>query len=118
MNTPETARPGKHTGAVGQLYMAVELSDKKWSLVPSDGARGPSRDTVDAGDKQAVPDAIAKVKTRCALVGNVVVRSCCAASRDGYWLHRWLISRGIDKMVVDSASFEVNRRARRGSNAR
>ena len=53
-------------------------------------AGGPSRYTVDAGDKRAVLDAIAKAKARCALVGDVVVRSCYEAGRDGFWLHRWL----------------------------
>lgn len=118
MNAPETALPGKHTGAVGQLYMAFELSDKKWLLVLSDGARGPSRYTVDAGDKRAVLDAIAKAKARCGLVGHVVVRSCYEAGRDGFWLHRWLLEQGIDNMVVDSASIEVNRRARRAKTDR
>jgi hypothetical protein len=33
-------------------------------------------------------------------------------------LHRWLIERGIDNMVVDSASSEVNRRARRAKTDR
>ena len=118
MNAPETALPGKHTGAAGQLYMAFELSDKKWLLVVSDGARGPSRYTVDAGDQRAVLDAIAKAKARCALVGEVVVRSCYEAGRDGFWLHRWLLEQGIDNMVVDSASIEVNRRARRAKTDR
>ena len=118
MNAPETALPGKHTGAVGQLYMAFELSDKKWLLVVSDGARGPSRYTVDAGDKGAVLDAIAKAKARCGLVGDVVVRSCYEAGRDGFWLHRWLLEQGIDNLVVDSASIEVNRRARRAKTDR
>jgi transposase len=43
----------------------------------------------------------------------VVVRSCYEAGRDGFWLHRWLREQGIDNIVVDSASIEVNRRARR-----
>jgi transposase len=64
MNAPETALAGKDTGVVGQLYMALELSDKKWLLVLSDQARGPSRYTVNAGDKRAVLDAIAKAKAR------------------------------------------------------
>jgi uncharacterized protein (TIGR02246 family) len=42
------------------------------------------------------------------------VHSCYEAGRDGWWLHRWLIERGIDNIVVDSTSIEVNRRARRG----
>ena len=45
---------GKDTAAVGELYMAFELSDKKWKLVLSDGARAPSRYTVSAGDRAAV----------------------------------------------------------------
>jgi transposase len=33
--------------------------------------------------------------------------------RDGFWLHRWLLSQGIANVIVDSASIEVNRRKRR-----
>jgi hypothetical protein len=43
VNAPETALPGKHTGAAGQLYMAFELSDK----VVSDGARGRGKPQAD-----------------------------------------------------------------------
>jgi transposase len=118
MNAPETALAGKDTGVVGPLYMALELSDKKWLLVLSDQARGPSRYTVDAGDKRAVLDAIAKAKARCGLVGDVVLHSCYEAGRDGFWLHRWLLEQGIDNIVVDSASIEVNRRARRAKTDR
>ena len=39
--------------------------------------------------------------------------SCYEAGRDGFWLHRYLHSCGIDNVVVDSASLEVNRRLRR-----
>jgi transposase len=52
------------------------------------------------------------------LVGEVVVRSCYEAGRDGFWLHRWLLAQGIDNIVVDSASIEVNRRARRAKTDR
>src|SRR5678810_1345244 len=44
--------------------------------------------------------------------------SCYEAGRDGWWLHRWLLERGVDNIVVDSASIEVNRRARRAKNDR
>jgi len=40
------------------------------------------------------------------------------AGRDGWWLHRWLIEQGIDNIVVDAASIEVNRRARRAKTDR
>ena len=39
--------------------------------------------------------------------------SCYEAGRHGFWLHRYLHSCGIDNVVVDSASLEVNRRLRR-----
>jgi transposase len=47
-----------------------------------------------------------------------VVHSCYEAGRDGFWLHRWLLEQGIDNIVVDSASIEVNRRARRAKTDR
>ena len=40
------------------------------------------------------------------------------AGRDGFWLHRYLHSRGIDNVVVDSASLEVDRRLRRAKTDR
>jgi transposase len=46
------------------------------------------------------------------------VHSCYEAGRDGWWLHRWLIEQGIDNIVVDAASIEVNRRARRAKTDR
>ena len=41
------------------------------------------------------------------------VHACYEAGRDGWWLHRWLIEQGVDNIVVDSSSIEVNRHARR-----
>ena len=46
------------------------------------------------------------------------MRSCYEAGRDGFWLHRWLVAQGIDNIVVDSSSIEVNRRARRAKTDR
>nr|WP_311732106.1 IS110 family transposase [Variovorax paradoxus] len=44
--------------------------------------------------------------------------SCYEAGRDGWWLHRWLIEQGVDNIVVDSSSIEVNRHARRAKTDR
>jgi transposase len=41
------------------------------------------------------------------------VVTCYEAGRDGFWLHRALVSHGAESHVVDPASIEVNRRARR-----
>ena len=101
-----------------ELYMSFELSDKKWQLTLSDGRRGPSRYSVEAGDTAAVAQCIAKAKERCKLDLQAKVHSCYEAGRDGWWLHRWLVEQGIDNIVIDSASIEVNRHARRAKTDR
>lgn len=100
------------------LYMSFELGDKKWMLTLSDGRRGPSRCNVDAGDTAAVADCIRKAKQRCGLAAEAKVHGCYEAGRDGWWLHRWLLEQDIDNIVVDSASIEVNRHARRAKTDR
>ena len=44
-------------------------------------------------------------------VGRVVV--AYEAGRDGFWLARWLIGRGIEAYVIQPSSVPVDRRARR-----
>src|SRR5262245_14340338 len=112
MNAPGAAH-GKDTGTAGQLYLAFELGQKSWKLSLSDGAHSPSRYTVAAADTAAVLECIAKTKARCRVAAAAGVHSSYEAGRDGFWLHRWLIAQGIDNIVVDSSSIEVNRRARR-----
>ncbi len=46
------------------------------------------------------------------------MRSCYEAGRDGFWLHRYLVGRGIENVVLESASIEVDRRARRAKTDR
>jgi transposase len=118
MNSPETVLQGKHTVAGGVLYIAFELADRKWKLAVSDGTRAPSRHPIDAGDVTALLACVERAKARCRVGGPAVIRSCYEAGRDGFWLHRWLLEQGIDNVVVDSASIEVNRRARRAKSDR
>jgi transposase len=113
MNASGTALQEKHTVEASELYMAFELGEKNWKLSLGDGVRSPSRYTVAAGDTAALLGCIAKAKARCGLAPEARVGSCYEAGRDGFWLHRWLVEQGIDNIVVDSASIEVNRRARR-----
>jgi transposase len=118
MDAPNTALRGQDTTIVGRLYVAFELGDRSWKLSLGDGVRAPSRCTVAAGDTTAVLMAIAKAKARCHLAIDSPVRSCYEAGRDGFWLHRWLSGQGIANLVVDPASIEVNRRARRAKTDR
>jgi transposase len=41
------------------------------------------------------------------------VLSCYEAGREGFWLHRFLLSSGVENLVIDSSSIEVNRKAKR-----
>lgn len=118
MKAPDTALQGQDTTIIGRLYMAFELGDKSWKLSLGDGVRSPSRCAVAAGDTASVLTAITRAKARCGLAGQASVRSCYEAGRDGFWLHRWLTEQGIANLVVDSASIEVNRRARRAKTDR
>jgi transposase len=118
MQTTQTTPQGKDTASQSDLHVSFELADKKWKLSLSDGRRSPSRYTVDAGDTVAVLECLTKARTRCGLSAQCKVHSCYEAGRDGWWLHRWLIEQGIDNIVVDAASIEVNRRARRAKTDR
>jgi transposase len=56
---------------------------------------------------------IPRAKAHFGLSASAPVRSCYEAGRDGFWLHRYLGSRGVTTSIVDSSSIEVNRRRRR-----
>ena len=102
----------------GDLYMSLDLGDKRWHISIGDGRCGLSRYTVGAGQTDELADCIAKAKNRLHSSRKAVVHSCYEAGRDGWWLHRWLREVGVDNIVVDPASIEVNRRARRAKTDR
>jgi len=98
----------------GTLYLAFELGWKKWKLAFTVGrAQKPRLRSVDAGDINAVKEEIEAARHRFKLAPNCRVLSCYEAGRDGFWLHRCLLSAGVENLVVDSASIEVSRRKRR-----
>src|ERR1044072_5255117 len=101
------------TSVALMLYMALELSASKWKVALADGKRAASQHTLEAGDVGGLLKLIEKARKRCGLQGRLQVMSCYEAGRDGFWLHRWLLEQGIENVVVDSSSIEVNRRARR-----
>lgn len=94
------------------LYMALELSARKWVVLFSDGVRR-RRVVVDACDKPGLLAHIALAKAKLGVRGDAKGISCYEAGRDGFWLHRWLHSVGMDNRVIDPASIEVPQRAKR-----
>jgi len=94
------------------LYMAFELSHNEWKLGFCDGNKMRFKSIV-ARNLDQVEEEIDKAKVQLKIKGDVRIVSCYEAGRDGFWLHRYLLSCGIENIVVDSSSIEVNRRKRR-----
>jgi transposase len=95
------------------LYVAFELSWSEWKLAFGTGPLdNPRLKSVGGRDTQALLREIAKAKKHFGLADDAPVHSCYEAGRDGFWLHRFLESHGINNVVVDSASIEVKRRRR------
>lgn len=96
------------------LHLAFELGNKQWKLGSTIGlGQAPRLRTITAGDLPQLRDEIGRAKRRFGLEEEVRVVSCYEAGRDGFWLHRYLVNEGIENIIVDSASLEVNRRKRR-----
>ena len=101
------------------LFLAFELSRKKWKLGFSDGKSPNWREvSIDAQDLERLEREVEKAKHKFGLAAAVEVKSCYEAGREGFWLHRWLVEKGIGNVVVDAASIEVNRRSRRAKTDR
>jgi len=117
MMSIESSPRGEHVVQQDDLFMSLELGDKRWKLSIGDARHGTSRYDVAAGDTAAVAKCVAKTRERLQ-TPNAVVHSCYEAGRDGWWLHRWLTQFGVDNIIVDASSIEVNRRARRAKTDR
>jgi transposase len=94
--------------------MAIELSLSEWKLGFNIGfGQNPRLRTITARNLVALQDEIKAAKQRFGLPQEAPVLSCYEAGRDGMWIHRFLLSIGIENLVIDSSSIEVNRKAKR-----
>ena len=118
MSTTQTVPQREDTAIQGDLYMSFELGDKSWKVTASDGHRSP--EPVQRGRRRHGRSCALHRQGPGALQARAAARvhSCYEAGRDGWWLHRWLIEQGVDNIVVDSSSIEVNRHARRAKTDR
>jgi transposase len=115
-----TDQPEKLTPATNEVLMiAIELSAKRWKLAFDDGRRGRARiATIDAWDFDALQHQVGKACRAFNLPEGVRVVSCYEAGREGFSVHRRLAQLAIDNVVIDAASVEVSRRARRAKTDR
>lgn len=96
------------------LLMALEISNRNWHvLFRRAGSTRERRKAVAAWDTQGMKAQIELAKVRLGLPADAPVLSCHEAGRDGFSIHRWLLSIGVDSRLVDSASIEVTQRAKR-----
>ena len=101
------------------LYLALELGWDSWKLAFAAGpGAAPRLREIAARDTVQLAVEIAEAKRRLKLPADCPVVSCYEAGRDGFWLHRWLLAHGVQNVVVDSSSIEVNRRQRRAKSDR
>jgi transposase len=109
----------RSTPPVPTLHLALDLGNRIWKLAFATSiAHAPRLRTMPARDLAQLDAEIAAAKARFGLSPDAPVVSCYEAGRDGFWLHRALIGRGIASHVVDSASINENRRARRAKSDR
>ena len=100
------------------MYMALELSNAEWKLAFTVVGGKVRLRSMAARQLNRLLGEIAVAKEKLGVPAETRVRSCYEAGRDGFWIHRWLAQKGIENLVVDSASIEVNRRFRRAKTDR
>jgi len=110
----QTASRRKHSVEAERLYVAFELGWTSWKLgfcTRVDDKAWVA--TIDARDIGALKKTIVKARVRFGASPTCPIVSCYEAGRDGFWLDRLLKQMGVTNVVVDSASIQVSRRARR-----
>jgi transposase len=119
-HTVITAPTATHDVAV-RCLLAIELSRKSWIVaVHTPLADKISRYTLASCDWKGLLELIERLRTRIVreLGRPVEVISCYEAGYDGFWLHRLSEAHGVRNYVIDPASLQVNRRARRAKTDR
>src|SRR6516165_9727364 len=85
-----------------RCFVAIELSKSSWVL----GFK-----TLLAKQLELIERVRSRVVRELGRPGEMM--SCYEAGYDGFWLHRVLEAHGVHNHVLDPASLQVNRRARR-----
>ncbi len=117
MRTTQETLQSQGTTDQDTMYIAFELSNSTWRMAFSDGNKK-RHVTIKARDLKQLGVEIDKAKRHFRLNDKTRIKSCYEAGRDGFWIHRYLLSKGIDNLVVDSSSIEVSRRKRRAKSDR
>ncbi len=104
------------TSSERSIYAALELSKNSWLLaIQVPGRDNPSLYPIRGGNAEGLMAKLDAARDRVAQVTGQTpkVTLCYEAGYDGFWLARFLDQRGIECRVMEPASLQVNRRARR-----
>jgi transposase len=93
------------------LFVALELSNKKWKLAFGDGSKVRQRN-IPARSETLLLQEVGRAKEKLGLPADARVVCCYEAGRDGFWVDRMLKRHGFENYVMDPASIEVPRRSR------
>ena len=121
MKSSNPSIPTRDTENDAVIFVSIELSKKSWlAAIHTPLADKIALHKVEAGDSAGLLALVRRLMTKVerAMSGSVKVLSCYEAGYDGFWLHRVLVEAGIGNHVIDPASLQVNRRARRAKTDR
>ncbi|MBZ0261134.1 MAG: IS110 family transposase [Hyphomicrobiales bacterium] len=110
------------TTTLNAIFVSLELSRSKWlvtSLLPGGNERM-SKHILLAGQigELAVFFERLRKKVKTTIVSPMPIVVIHEAGLDGFWVHRTLVSLGVESHVVDAASVAVSRRRRRAKTDR
>lgn len=101
------------------LMLALELGEEAWKLGFSSAfGQAPLERNIASRSRKALMTQIRWAKKKLGLPPGARVVSCHEAGREGFWLHRFLESQGVENRVVDSSSIEVPQKHRRAKTDR
>ena len=109
-----TTRTTNSTTHTAVLYMAIEMGEASWKLGFTTGLSQTLRERdIPARAPVLVEREIQAAKERFGLPPDTKVVSCYEAGREGFWAHRYLLAQGVENVIVDSSSIQVDRHQRR-----
>src|SRR5208282_1363466 len=113
----QVGEQGAVTGELNAIFVSLELSRSTWlitSLSPGAGEKI-SRHAIEAGNLAALLErfSLLRSKARQRTGRDYPIVSVYEAGLDGFWVHRALVSEGVESHVVDAASIATSRRKRR-----
>lgn len=94
------------------LFVAMELSNKIWKLAFGEGSTTRER-AMKARDEALLLREVSAAKAKLHLPAEAPVIFCYEAGRDGFWIARMLQKHKFECDIMDPASIEVPRQARK-----